>query len=222
MLALVVAADELLQVARERPETPPAPRATPAARARARARRRPQRPAGPARGRRQSLAAGFALEHYGGGQTQLGPDLAWRLRFTSALFVAVAGPGAAGPGRRRHDGDGASRLLGGRLALGACLYALDDRLTLTADARRARRRGSGSRGTDRRARARSADTAAAWLAYADATLAISCGLAGPLALRLAAGAGAPLVAQAAAEGTRAVTAASGLALEAQAAALMVF
>ncbi len=223
VLALVVAADELLQATRERPaETPPAAAPPPPPLAPEHAPTLARSGAPVPQDGRHSLAAGFALERYGGGQTQLGPDLTLRMHVTDTLFVAVAGQARRGLAADATTGTVTSRLLGGRLALGARLYADDDaRLTLTADlgVRGARLwfEGEPTAGS-----AAVGSTAAGWLGYADATLAMDLRLAGRLALRLAAGAGVPLVAQAAAEGTRAVTAASGLALEAQAAVLMVF
>jgi hypothetical protein len=218
VLALIVAADELLQASREQPTVtaaPPSPVQVVPERAPTVVRSGPSAPTEP----RQSIAVGFALEHYGGGQTQLGPDLTWRLRFARTLYVTVAGQTRRGLVADGTNGTVSSRLLGGRLALGAGLFA--PRLSLTADlgVRGGRiwfegepAAGSGAIG----------DTAVAWLAYTDAVLAVELRVAGWFALRLAGSVGAPLLAQAAAEGTRDVTAASGVALGAQAAALVVF
>jgi hypothetical protein len=226
VLALVVAADELLQAWRERPaETPPAPPPPPpVVPERAPTVVRAAAPALPPP--RQSLAVGFALEHYGGGQTLLGPDITWRLPLTNALFVAVAGQARRGLVANAPTGTVSSRLIGGRLALGVRLYESRrpeqryERLALTADV--------GVRGGwlwfEGESNFGPADgyTTAGWLAYADAMLALDLRLGGPVVLRLAAGAGAPLVGQAAEEERRRVTAAWGVALETQGALLMVF
>jgi hypothetical protein len=218
VLALIVAADELLQASREQPtvtatQTAPARLAPEPAPTVIRA-----TPSGP-REPRQAIAVGFAIEHYGGGQTQLGPDLSWRLRFTRALYFAVAGQPRRGLVAAGTMGTVSSQLLGGRVALGTGMFR--PRLSLTADlgvrGGRIWFEGDPTAGS-----AAVGDTAAAWLAYADAALAVELRVAGWLALRVGGSVGAPLVAQAAAEGTRDVTAASGVALGAQAAALVVF
>ena len=218
VLALIVAADELLQASREQPTVtaaPPSPAELAPERTPTVVRAGSAVPSEP----RQSIAVGFALEHYGGGQTQLGPDLTWRLRFARALYLTVAGQTRRGLVADGTNGTVSSRLLGGRLALGAGLFAR--RLSLTADlgvrGGRIWFEGEPTAGS-----AAFGDTVAAWLAYADAVLAVELRVAGPVALRLAGSVGAPLVAQAAAEGTRDVTAASGVAVGAQAAALVVF
>jgi hypothetical protein len=218
VLALIVAADELLQAAREEPTvtavpvapSPIVPEAAPTVvRTRASTRHAP----------RQAIAVAFAIDHYGGGQTHLGPDLAWRLRVTRTLFVTLAGQARRGNPVDATSGTVSSHLLGGRLGLGLGLFL--PRLALTADlgvrAGRIWFEGEPAAGT-----AAVGTTAAAFLAYADAVLAVELRIAGPVALRLAAGVGAPLVAQAAAEGTRDVTAAAGVALGAQAGVLVLF
>ena len=122
VLALIVAADELLQAAREQPTVTAVPSShaevvperTPTV-----VRSGPPAPHEP----RQSIAVGFAIEHYGGGQTQLGPELSWRLRFARALYVTVAAQPRRGLVVDGTNGTVSSHLLGGRLALGAGLFS---------------------------------------------------------------------------------------------------
>lgn len=227
VLALVVAADELLQASRERPAPETAAPAKPSPAAPPPPVKAPeptttivQAPAAPTRPTSRSLAAGFALDHYAGGQTQLGPDLTFRVRLGDGLLVAAAAQARRGLTADATTGTVTSRLVGGRLALGARLWA-GDRAELTADAG-VRAGRIWLEGDPNAGGAAVGSTAAGWLAYADLTLALDLRLGGPIALRLDGRVGAPLVAQAAAEGTREVTAAAGLALGAEAALLMVF
>jgi len=173
--------------------------------------------ASPSPWRTNELAATFAFDHFGGGQTHLGLDLAWRRRLRGRWHASLAAQGRQGRTVTTSTGTIDSRLLGGRAALGFTLADDEGRLWLTLDA------GARSgwlqfegRGTapDGRKIGHRVDT---FFGYVDATLALDVRLGrSPLALRLAVGAGLPLLAQDAASGDGAVTGASGVALESQA------
>src|SRR6185369_2272012 len=82
-----------------------------------------------------TLAVTFALDSYGGGQTQLGPEIAWRGHLRGRVVASLAA--AARQAMTAHASGGGTidaRLLGGRVALGAGFVPVAGRLSLTADA----------------------------------------------------------------------------------------
>jgi len=173
--------------------------------------------------RADGLAATFAFDHFGGGQTHLGLDLAWRRRLRGRWHASLAAQGRQGRTVATSTGTIDSWLLGGRAALGVTLADDGGRLWLTLDAgARAGRLQFEGRGTapDGREIGR---RVGAFVGYVDAILALDVRLGrSPLALRLAVGAGLPLLAQDAASGDGAVTGASGAALESQAGLVLTF
>ena len=237
VLALVVAADELLQAARQAlgasaapevvtPRTPPAPVPPPVAPPEATVERTAE-PAATGEGRRapgrSGAAVGFSVDHYGGGQVQLGPVLAVRIPLPARLYAQLAADAREGLAADALSGTIASRFAGGRIGVGRVLAARGDRLALSLDASARVGRlwlegqpvaGSGATGT----------SISTWLAYAIGSLALDVRVGGPVGVRLAAGAGAPLLAQAATEapGAREVTAASGLLLIGEAGVVVLF
>lgn len=173
--------------------------------------------------RDDGLAATFAFDHFGGGQTQLGLDLTWRRRLGLRWLASLAAQGRQGLSVTTSAGTVDSRLLGGRVALGRTLADDGGRLWLTVDlGARAGRLQYEGRGTaaDGTPTGLQVDTL---FGYVDATLALDVRLGrSPLALRLGAGAGLPLLAQDAASGDTVVTGASGAAFESQAGLVLTF
>ena len=170
---------------------------------------------------KDGLAATFAFDRFGGGQTHLGVDVAWRRRLGSRWLASLAVQGRRGLTVTTGAGTVDSRLLGGRIALGRTLASDGGRLWLTADVgARAGLLQYEGRGTGPGGDARQVDT---FFGYLDATLALDVRLGrSPLAVRLGAGAGLPLVAQDAASSDTVVTGASGAAFEAQAGVVLTF
>ena len=105
VLALIVAADELLQGgagAADGDRRPPS-------RAEVAPERRPPSSALDHRhrtSRGSQIAVGFAIEHYGGGQTQLGPELSWRLPVRAGASCHRGRPAPPRVGRRWHERNG--------------------------------------------------------------------------------------------------------------------
>lgn len=169
------------------------------------------------------LAAMFAFDRFGGGQTHLGLDLAWRRRLGARWLTSLAAQGRQGRTITTTTGTVDSRWLGGRLALGLTLADDEGRLWLTVDAgARAGRLRFEGRGTapDGRPIGHQVDT---FSSYVDATVALDVRLGrSPLALRLSAGAGLPLLAQDVSSGDSVVTGASGAAFESQAGLVVSF
>lgn len=173
--------------------------------------------------RTDELAATFAFDHFGGGQTQLGLDLAWRRRLGARWIASLAAQARQGLAVTTSTGTIDSRLLGGRVALGRTLAETGGRLWLTGDlgarAGRLQYEGRGT-GPDGRPIGHQVGT---FFGYVDATLALDVRLGrSPLALRLGAGVGLPLLAQEAASGDTVVTGASGAAFESQAGLVLTF
>lgn len=156
----------------------------------------------------------LALEHYGGGQTHVGPEV--------TVLMPVAGPwyGGMALGARRggtvagESGRIKSSVWGGRLAFGRLLAGGDGRrAAVTLDGGlRAARIGFTGVANDERAIATSS---AGWLLAADAVMTLSVRLSARSSVVGAASAGLPVRAQRAAEGPREVTAAAGLVIGAQ-------
>jgi len=173
--------------------------------------------------RDDGLAATFAFDRFGGGQSQLGLDVTWRRRLRTRWLASLAAQGRQGLTVTARTGTVDSRLLGGRAALGRTLADDGGRLWLTVDvgARVGLLRYEG-RGTapDGSPIGHQVDTL---FSYLDATLALDVRLGrSPLALRLGAGAGVPLLAQDAASVETVVTGASGAAFESQAGLVLTF
>jgi hypothetical protein len=185
--------------------------------------RHPSDAAGPhGEPRAGTLALTFAFDSYGGGQSQLGPEITWRGRVGGSLVASIAASARQGLADHAKAGTFTSRLLGGRLALGAKLLSAAGRLALTIDAGV---RGAGlwfdaHPAADTPARVQAVAT---FLAYADVMLALDLRLWRAVAARASVGGGVPLLAQTASEqGTGAATGASGGLFEAQLGAVLIF
>lgn len=172
---------------------------------------------------KDGLAATFAFDHFGGGQTHLGVDLTWRRRLGELWHTSLAAQGRRGRPAAAGSGTVDSQFLGGRVALGLTLVEAPGRFWLTLDAGvRAGHLQFDGHGTAPDGHA-TGHVVGTLLAYADAAVALDVPLGrSPLALRLGAGAGLPLLAQDAAAGGAVVTGASGPAFESLAGLVMSF
>jgi len=230
VLALVVAADELLAATGDqaRWRQPPAPEAIPpetkppAAAIPSVVQQPPPEAPAPPRAR-LAVGAGFAFEHFSGGQTHLGPTLTGTFRPDPRWFLSLSADGRQGRAVATTNAEVTSRLLGGRVAGGATLLGQLDRVALSVEAGvrvarlwfEGRPTGPGAPLVGTRVGTLSV--------LSDVNLALQARLdrRSPVWMRVAAGLGVPLVAQAAwqttaPDVTAPVTAASGLVLESQA------
>ena len=141
------------------------------------------RPSGPAA--RHAVAMSFAVERYAGGQTHLGPELAWSYGRDRGVFASMAVGARKGLVVEAVGGVVESSLWGGRLALGAGLPLLRGGLVLAVEAGarlgQLRLQGRASAGDV------TARDAATWLCYADASATLRVRVAGPVQARLGAG-----------------------------------
>ena len=175
------------------------------------------RPPGTAR---HAVAMSFAVERYAGGQTHLGPELAWSYGGDRGVFAVLAVGARNGLVVEAVGGVVESSLWSGRFALGAGLPLLGGGLVVAveAGARLGQLRLQG-RATTGGVTPRDADT---WLCYTDASASLRVRIAGPVQARVEAGVGLPLLAQRALEGDQTITAASGVAAQGQLGAMVVF
>ena len=232
VLALVVAADELLAATGDqerwrRPTAPPAEAAPLETKGAvvaipSIAQPSPPDPSAPQLAR-LTLGAGVAFEHFSGGQTHLGLTVTSTFRQGRRWLASLAADGRHGRAVATANGQVTSRLLGGRVAVGANLLGHAARLTLSVDAglRVGRLWFDGKpAGPDAPLSGTQVGT---FSVVSDLVLALQArlGRRSPVSVRLAAGLGVPLLAQAASQTTAPdvtapVTAASGLVLESQA------
>lgn len=235
ILALVVAADELLAAVRD----PDRWRTTPATTASSTTGDHPKppdsekpkvvvavpaaverTPATPANSRhRRSLGAGFAVEHFSGGQTHLGPSLMGTLNLGEAWFVGLAADARQGRAVATGDGRVTSRLLGARAAVGAYVAGHGQPLTLSVDAG-VRTGRLWFEGQADPSTALVGNRVGTFSVVGDlrVTLALHLGRHSPVSVRVGVGLGVPLLAQRAARATTPmpITSASGLVVESEA------
>ena len=171
---------------------------------------------------RRSLGAGFAVEHFSGGQTHLGPSLMGTLNLGEDWFVGLAADGRQGRAVATSDGRVTSRLLGARAAVGAYVAGHGQPLTLSIDAGvRAGRLWFEGQAAPPTALVGNRVGTFSVVGDLRATLALHLGRHSPVSVRLGAGVGVPLLAQRAAQATTPVsttpiTSASGLVVESEA------
>jgi hypothetical protein len=163
----------------------------------------------------------FAFDSYAGGQTQLGPEVAFRGRLGGRLLAVVAVAGRQGLTFAAPTGSVTSRLLGARLALGLQLLRGGRYLALACDAG-ARAAALWFEGHPTSGAVTEGHRVSTAVAYADAICALDVVVARAAALRASAGGGLPILAQTAADGAGAATGASGLLLEAQVGLVLLF
>jgi hypothetical protein len=166
-----------------------------------------------------TLAATFAFDSYGGGQSQLGPEITWRGRLGGRACASIAVAGRQGLATSAPLGTVTSRLFGGRLALGAGFAPGDGRFALAVDAGV---RGAGLWYEGHAATGARGHAVGAFIAYADVVAALDLRIASRAALRASVGGGVPLVAARVMDTTGGLTGASGWLAEAQLGAVLVF
>jgi len=169
----------------------------------------------------RSLGVTFAFDSYGGGQSQLGPELTFRARLGTRLLVVLGAAGRQGLTFAAPSGSVTSRLLGGRLALGLDLLPAARRVALACDAG-VRGAGLWFEGHPTSGAVTAGHRVSTFVAYADALCALDVIVTRGAALRASAGGGVPLVAQTAVDRAGAETGASGRLVEAQAGVVLLF
>jgi len=167
-----------------------------------------------------AAALSFAVEQYAGGQTHLGPDVAWRYGSSGGVFAQLGVGARKGLVVRAAGGVVESSLWTGRLSVGTGIPVSWDGVGLVVEvgARLGRLHLQG--------RADVVDfmgrEATPWLCYADAVASLRVRIVGPVQARQGAGVGLPLLGQKALENGATVTAASGVAAQGQVGAMVMF